>query len=100
MRKSTNGLSVLVESVLQLGPFSHHLFVFCKNKRDKIKMLIWERNGFVLWHNRLEKQRFKWPKTLDSDVIELDVQSINWLLDGLDLLKMQPHQSMHFTTVL
>ena len=61
MRKSINGLSVLVESVLQFDPFSSHLFVFCNKKRDKIKMLIWERNGFVLWYKRLEKQRFKWP---------------------------------------
>ncbi|MDH5230257.1 MAG: IS66 family insertion sequence element accessory protein TnpB [Gammaproteobacteria bacterium] len=100
MRKSINGLSVLVEAVLQLDPFSSHLFVFCNKKRDKIKMLIWERNGFVLWYKRLEKQRFRWPKKLESDVIELDVQSINWLLDGFDLSKMKPHQSLHFTTVL
>ena len=58
MRKSINGLSAIVEQELEVSPFSTHLFVFCNRRRDKIKILYWERSGFVLWYKRLEKQRF------------------------------------------
>ena len=57
-RKGINGLAVLVEEALQHDPFSEQLFVFCNRKRDKIKMLYWERSGFCLWQKRLERARF------------------------------------------
>ena len=60
MRKSINGLSILVEQELDLDPFTASLFVFCNRKRDKIKVLYFERSGFVLWYKRLEKARFPW----------------------------------------
>lgn len=53
MRKSINGLSAIVEQELGLSPFAPQLFVFCNRKRDKIKILYWERSGFVLWYNHL-----------------------------------------------
>ena len=62
MRKSINGLSILVEEVLELDPFANKLFVFCNRNRDKLKILYWERTGFVLWYKKLEKHRFPWPR--------------------------------------
>jgi transposase len=64
MRKSIDGLAAIVELELERSPFAPALFVFCNRQRDKVKLLYWERNGFVLWYKRLEKQRFKWPKRL------------------------------------
>ena len=61
MRKAIDGLAVLLEGVLSMSPFEPHLFVFCNRRRDKIKMLYFEGNGFVLWYKRLEKQRFYCP---------------------------------------
>lgn len=52
-RKSINGLSTLVEQELELDPMLDALFVFCNRGRDKIKLLYWERNGFLLWYKRL-----------------------------------------------
>lgn len=52
MRKSINGLSILVEEYLEMNPFSGHLFAFCNRRRNMIKILYWDRNGFCLWHNR------------------------------------------------
>lgn len=63
-RKSIDGLSVLVQEAMELNPFEAAVFVFCNRARDKVKILAWERNGFVLWYKRLESERFKWPERL------------------------------------
>ena len=99
MRKSINGLSVLVEAVLAKDPFSGHLFVFCNKRRDKLKMLYWEINGFVLWYKRLERQRFKWPKDIAGEIVTLSGKELNWLLDGYDISKLKPHKKLHYRTV-
>ncbi len=70
-RKGINGLSVLVEQVLEHDPFSEHLFVFCNRSRKKIKILYWERSGFCLWQKSLEKAHFKWPRKSEPGVITL-----------------------------
>ncbi|MCG7883719.1 MAG: IS66 family insertion sequence element accessory protein TnpB [Candidatus Thiodiazotropha endolucinida] len=63
-RKSITGLSLIVEQTLGLNPFDVALYVFINRRRDKIKILLWEKNGFVLWYKRLEKQ------TKNSDATE------------------------------
>lgn len=93
MRKSIDGLSALVERDMALPVNSDVLFVFCNRGRDKIKMLYWERNGFIVWYKRLEKQRFKWPKA--ADTLSLSGQELNWLLDGFDIFNNRPHQPLH-----
>jgi transposase len=99
-RKGINGLAVLVEQSLELDPFSERLFVFTNRRRDKVKILYWERSGFCLWQKRLEQERFRWPVHLDAAVIELDGQQLNWLLDGYDLRHLQPHKRLKYQTVL
>ena len=98
MRKAINGLVMLVESVLCLDPFSSQLFVFCNRRRDIVKIVYWERNGFCLWMKKLEKERFKWPH--EGELITLDGQQLNWLLDGYNLNVMKPHEALHYRTVL
>ncbi len=100
MRKSINGLSILVEQALGLDPFAPKLFVFCNRKRDKLKILYWERTGFVLWYKRLEKNRFAWPLSGEEEVVTLSGRELNWLLDGIDVFAMQPHEEISFETVL
>lgn len=56
-RKAINGLSALVAEDLALDPFSAHVFGFCNRRRDQVKLLVWERNGFVLWQKRLASRR-------------------------------------------
>ena len=91
---------MLVEATLQQDPFSEQLFVFCNRKRDKIKILYWERNGFCLWQKRLERARFKWPRKHDSTLITLTGQQLNWLLDGYDVMRLKPHKTLHYRSVL
>ncbi len=100
MRKSINGLSILVEQALGLDPFPPQLFVFCNRKRDKIKILYWERTGFVLWYKRLEQHRFAWPADTSEPVVTLSGRELNWLLDGIDVFSMQPHRALSFESVL
>ncbi len=99
-RKQIRGLSVLVEEELELDPFSSHLFGFCNRRRDHIKLLLWERNGFVLWQKKLEADRFPWPRAAESHVIELSGRDLNWLLDGMDVFAMKPHDKLSYETVL
>ena len=100
MRKSINGLSILVEEGLSLDPFGPTLFVFCNRKRDKVKILYWERTGFVLWYKRLEKNRFAWSLPGKGDVVTLSGRELNWLLDGVDVFALTPHAEVSFETVL
>jgi len=97
MRKSINGLSIIVEQSMVLPTNSGALFVFCNRGRDKIKILCWERNGFIVWYKRLEQQRFSWPKIRDT--LNLSGRELNWLLDGFDLFSNQPQKTLHFDSV-
>ncbi len=99
-RKGINGLTILVEETLCLDPFSEQLFIFCNRKRNMIRILYWERNGFCLWQKRLEKEKFKWPRKSDSEIITLTGQQINWLLDGYNIMNMKPHDRLKYSTVL
>ena len=98
-RKSISGLSLLVEQSLELNPFESALYVFINRKRDKLKILLWENNGFILWYKRLEKERFKWPVDHTASTITLNGQELNWLIDGFDLWRNSPHKSLHFRSV-
>lgn len=93
-RKSINGLSVIVEQQMALSPFSPSLFVFCNKKRDKLKVLYWDKTGFALWYKRLEQDKFKWPVKLSTNVIELTEQHWQWLLSGYDYLNIKGHQPL------
>ena len=97
MRKSINGLSILVEQAMDQNPFSGDLFVFCNRLRTIVKILYWDHNGFCLWHKRLEKDRFKWPQSID-EVISIDQRQLQWLLAGLDITAA--HRQLYYQTVV
>lgn len=98
-RKSINGLSVLVEQTLKLNPFGEGLYLFINRQRNKLKGLYWHRNGFCLWHKRLEAEKFAWPKLSETETLTLSVQEFQWLLEGFDLWRHPPHQRLHYTSV-
>jgi transposase len=96
MRKSINGLSIMVEQAMDLNPFSGDLFVFCNRRRNIIKILYWDRNGFCLWHKRLEEHRFKWPES-EQEIMTIDQSSLQWLLYGLDIA--DAHKKLYYQVV-
>ncbi len=99
-RKSINGLSIIVEAEMALSPLSGALFVFCNKKRDKLKLLYWDKSGFALWYKRLEQEKFKWPRRASEAVLELTEEQLHWLLSGYDITRMQPHAPIKYQTVL
>lgn len=99
MRKSINSLSMLVEGELELDPFSGHLFVFCNRRCSMLKVLYWDRNGFCLFLKRLEKHRFKWPQK-QADLMEVSGRELGFLLEGLDIGTLRPHESLRYSTTI
>jgi transposase len=99
LRKSIDGLAALVSQVFRLDPFAPCLFVFCNRKRDKLKILYWDLNGFWLLYRRLEQGRFQWP-TAAGSTVTIDRRQLQWLLDGLSLEQRQAHPAVGARTVL
>lgn len=83
MRRSFDGLSALVLDVLSEDPLSGHLFVFSNRVGDKIKVLYYDGQGLCLWYKRLERGRFRLPRS-DEAGLELSARELGLLLDGLD----------------
>lgn len=98
-RKSISGLSVIVEQSMLKNPFDNALYVFTNHRRDRLKILYWDKNGFCLWYKVLEKERFKWPKTTTDKTVTLSGEELNWLLDGFDLWNNKPHQRLYYSTL-
>lgn len=96
MRKSIESLCLLVQMQLALDPFAGHLFGFCNRRRNMVKILYWDRNGFCLWQKRLERHRFVWPQS-QQQVLGLDGRELNWLLEGLDLRQYRSHETLHYS---
>lgn len=82
MRKSIDGLVILIKQSWSLNPFQQSLFLFCGRRRDRMKALLWEGDGFVILYKRLEKGRFLWPNSAET-VRNITPQQLRWLLEGL-----------------
>lgn len=96
-RIGLNGLAILVEQALGLNPFELAVFVFRNKRRDRVKILGWQRNGFWLLMKRLEQDRFIWPDAVT--VPSLTVEQLHWLLDGIDLAVVQKHPQRFYSHV-
>jgi transposase len=89
LRKSIDGLCALAQARAH-DVFSGHLFVFTSRRGDRVKILAWDRGGFVLYYKRLEKGRFKLPAVAPNAVeVELDATQLAMLLDGIDVQRVK-----------
>src|SRR5690625_2437595 len=100
LRKSIDGLSVLVSQAFDLDPFSPSLFVFCNRRRDKLKILHWDHNGFWLYYRRLEQDRFEWPSEAAGMTVTVSRRQLGWLLDGLPIHQARAHRPVTARTVI
>ena len=83
LRKSIDGLSIIVETEFNLNLFEPSLFIFCNKSMNKIKILHYD-NGFWLYYRRLEKEKFKWPVN-NIGVINISFEELKWLVNGHEL---------------
>ena len=84
LRKGIDGLAETVQGTLSADPYSKSLLLFCGRRRDRIKGLLWESDGFLLLYKRLENGVFRWPRNA-SEARLLTEQEVRWLLEGLEL---------------
>jgi len=86
-RKGVDSLAAIVRSVFALDPLSGHLFVFFSMRRDRVRVIYWDRNGFAMWTKRLEKGRFHAPLSDDGRLTAsaLDQADLGLILEGIDL---------------
>ena len=93
LRRGIDGLAGLVRQQFRLDPFSNTLFLFCGRKRDRIKALYWEGNGFLLLYKRLERGVYQWPRS-ESEARELTPQQYRWLMEGLKVDQPKAHRDV------
>jgi len=84
LRMQIDGLAALVQTTFQLDPCQDALFLFCGRRRDRIKGLFWEGDGFLLVYKRLEAGYFLWPRSV-QELRQLTKQQYRWFLEGLSI---------------
>lgn len=86
MRKSYDGLSGLVRQGLGRDPLSGEVFIFLNRRRTMIKLLVWDRSGFVLWSKRLERGTFELPSSPEVGAsVVLAWEELVMILEGVSL---------------
>jgi transposase len=87
MRKSFDGLHTLVREHMELDALAGHLFVFTSRRRDRVRILYWDRDGFAVWSKRLEEGTYAVPLADNAEERrqEITAQELGALLSGIDL---------------
>jgi transposase len=89
LRKSFDGLTGLVRSAFPADPRDGSWFLFFNKRRDRLKILAWEPDGFAIWYKRLEAGSFECLRGADADILELDATELTLLLSGVSLATAQ-----------
>lgn len=94
-RKQIESLSALVSLKFNLDPYtSKCIFIFCNKRKNSIKVLRWDNDGFILLTKKLvDKMKFQWPKDPEG-VKDISVQELRWLLEGLSLEQPKAHKKI------
>ena len=88
MRKSIDGLAAIVQQQFKLDLFTNSAFLFCGRRRNRLKVLLWEGDGFLLLYKRLEEGRYRWPRN-EKEVRAMSPQQYKWLMEGLSIDQRQ-----------
>lgn len=96
LRKSFDGLAEQVRQHLHNDPLSGHVFVFRNRRGDRVKLLYWDEDGFVIVYKRLEEGTFRWPAVAaDQASVALRAAELAMLLDGIDWPKARRSRRYH-----
>ena len=93
LRRGIDGLAGLVQTRFKLDPFQNALFLFCGRRKDRIKGLYWEGDGFVLLYKRLESGSFQWPRN-GEEARQLTAQQYRWLMEGWSVEQPKAHKAV------
>ena len=95
LRKSFDGLSGLVQECFDQELLTGQLFLFLNRRRDRIKILYFDRDGLAIWYKRLEAGSFQMPPTMTQDGVELQPTQLLMLLSGIDLRTARQRKRFH-----
>ncbi len=98
-RKQTDSLVSMINLQFKMDPFSDNcVFIFCNRKRNAIKVLCYDRTGFILANKKLlQDMKFQWPKK-EQDVKEITMTQVEWLLQGLSIEQKKAHHDVKIDT--
>jgi len=99
INKSFDVLAALVSDVIEKTPLSGKLFVFRNRRKDELKIFYWDCNGFVIWYKRLDKGRFKFPRS-DALSFSMTQEDLKLLLDGINLDKRKRFPELYYQAAL
>lgn len=99
LRRRIDCLAGMVQAQFQMDPFQRVLFLFCGRRKDRIKALYWEGDGFVLLYKRLETGSFMWSRTVE-EVSALTPQQYRWLMEGLSTDQPRAHKTLSGISVI
>ena len=95
LRRGIDGLASIVKFNFQLDPYEKEiLFLFCGRRRDRMKGLVWEGDGFLLLYKRLELGGFSWTRTKE-EALEITLEQYQALMQGLEIVSRHPIQEVH-----
>lgn len=94
-RKQIDSLVSMVNLQFGMDPFSESsVYIFCNKRKNAIKVLRYDKNGFILANKKLlEKMKFQWPKD-STDIKEISIQQVEWLLQGLEIEQKKAHHEV------
>ena len=99
LRRGIDGLANLVKSQFQKDPFQRALFLLCGRRRDRLKALYWEGDGFLLLYKRLESGSFQWPRSTE-EVQARTTQQYRWLMEGLKPEQLKANKALPSLSVI
>jgi transposase len=96
MRCGIDSLTVQIVEQLQDNPQGQCLFLFCNRQRNKVKGLYWDKTGFILIYKRLERSKFYIPKLAEINKLEITHEQLQWLLAGLNFMRLVDYPELAF----
>lgn len=94
MRKSIDGLVLMVVEELKLDPQNKAMYIFHNKAKEKFKAILWDGDGFILLYKRLEKGKFKFPRNMAEHYYEIDADLFSWLRKGFDFYLLKQHPEL------
>lgn len=95
-RRGKETMIAIIENQMQRQAASGALFGFINRRKNRIRCLYWDKTGYAQWNKTLEEDLFAWPQLTNGQAITLTHRELSWLLDGVDIERIKPHELKHY----